>query len=174
MNIKEFKKGDIITRTEPMYYTDEMGGSRSNDQHIGKKMEYVGNLNGCIYLKIDNQMINVMKSFGVVLPKDKEDKYKTMISLPFYSWQEGWEMWVDPKSAFGIDDEKITGLYGIAISQEEMMNQVEDDETPEIPLESAERDWLERKLKEAEQTDDFERAMQIKNELDKRFNSKRS
>lgn len=45
MKISEFKKGDIITRVKPTLSLSYVG--------VGVKLEYVGNLNGCVYFKLD-------------------------------------------------------------------------------------------------------------------------
>lgn len=95
MNINQFKPGDIVTRVEPRYWVDELGGTGSHvdGSFIGMKLIFRGILNGCIVLEFDDPLF---KLFQV----------SSLLQLPKYMWFEGWEKWVDPKEL--IPKEKKT------------------------------------------------------------------
>lgn len=89
MNIREFKRGDLIVRTQPakslgpmiglMGETIPRGGDRS---YMGEKMEFVGIANGQIYINRTDEFES--KLFG-----KRRD-------LSMDLWEDGWEVWVDP------------------------------------------------------------------------------
>ena len=89
MNIREFKKGDLIVRTQPAKSLGPMVGMmgmaipRTGDRsYMGEKMEFVGIANGQIYINRTDEF--EARTFG-----KRRD-------LPVDLWEDGWEVWVDP------------------------------------------------------------------------------
>lgn len=72
MNIKEFKKGDVITRVNPAIID---GGT--DFSYIGAPLELIGIANGLIYFS---------------------DINKFSVSLPSYSYSENWDRYIDPET----------------------------------------------------------------------------
>lgn len=75
MHISEFKKGDIITRTERSL--------RGDGSYVGEKMIYAGIANGCIYGVLRHPLFGIMK-----------------LDVPVDEWSDGWGFWVDPDLLF--------------------------------------------------------------------------
>ena len=102
MNIKEFKKGDIIVRTKPAKslgpITSLMGeviercGDRS---YMGEKLEYIGMANGQIYLRWSEDSESMFRNRDVPL------------DLAIDLWDEGWEIWIDPLTLTGNEVPKV-------------------------------------------------------------------
>ena len=89
MNIREFKKGDLIVRTQPAKSLGPMVGMmgmvipKTGDRsYMGEKMEFVGIANGQIYINRTNEF--EARMFG-----KRRD-------LAIDLWEDGWEIWVDP------------------------------------------------------------------------------
>lgn len=82
MNISKFKKGQIITRTNPIEETTDGFGlinscrTTSDYRCVGEKVELIGIANGMIYLR---------------------DEKKT-IELYHKKYQNDWDTFVDPKT----------------------------------------------------------------------------
>ena len=94
MNIESFKKGDIITRTEPSLAIfggmsgifggkTELHGDRS---YMGDQLKFLGIANNHIYFQSLDE-VSIL-SFG----KDR------IFDLAVDAWNEGWELYIDPKS----------------------------------------------------------------------------
>ncbi len=103
INIKTFKKHDIVTRVEPakelqnnktdlftslIFGNTINGGDRS---YIGDKLIFIGVANGCAYFKQSDY-----SKYGFGVSSDK------LIDLPLDIWSDGWELWIDPKTL--LDD----------------------------------------------------------------------
>lgn len=89
MNIQNFKRGDIITRTEPSLaifggvFGDEQRGDRS---YMGRELRFIGIANNHIYFKsLDKTDIAI---FG-------DNK---IFDLAIDAWSEGWEYYINPES----------------------------------------------------------------------------
>ena len=90
-SIFEFKKGDKIVRVEPAksYGTSLFGEPLKGDRsYIGEELEFMGVLNGCVYVK----------PIRITWINKKDD----LRNLPLDVFSEGWDYWVDPKSL--LDD----------------------------------------------------------------------
>jgi hypothetical protein len=105
MNIINFKKGDIITRTHPAkpYSEERMGifgpeGGIRDRSYMGDNLLFVGIANGQIYFK--NQEYFHVSMFG--------DKVQ---GVALDIWDEGWEYYVDPKSLTGDSEVKMDKSY---------------------------------------------------------------
>ena len=94
MNIQEFKKGEIITRTEPslaifgggINFMGVETASRGDRSYMGSKLQFVGIANGQIYFKsLDSTDIAI---FG----KDR------IFDLALDAFSEGWEYYIDPQT----------------------------------------------------------------------------
>lgn len=71
MNIKDFKRGDLVVRTESVLY---FTGARDRS-YIGEPMEFIKSCNGCAYLKVlDGPMTG------------------HIVKLPLDVWQYGWDL----------------------------------------------------------------------------------
>lgn len=90
--IYDFKKGDEIVRVQPAkpyspvrigLFGQEEGGVRDRS-YMGEKLIFVGIANGQIYLQSDSEFRKIM--FG--------DK---LINLSVDIWDEGWDLYVNPK-----------------------------------------------------------------------------
>ena len=85
-SIYEFKKGDYIVRVEP---TTPIGESMFGEpgvrdrSYLGQKQEFLGILNGCIYVR--------------PCGTSWFDKKDNMRNLPLDVFSDGWDAWVDPK-----------------------------------------------------------------------------
>ena len=81
MEITDFKKGDIITRTEPTIVRANslLFGHGIEDDYtpVGKKYELVGIANGIIYCAVI-------------------DGEKDRVEFNLTKHKEGWERWIDP------------------------------------------------------------------------------
>ncbi len=93
MNIRNFKKGDVITRVEPSleifgWFTgDKLFGDRS---YMGDPLEFVGMANGCAYFKR-------LKNIDVLIFGD------SLLDISLDAFADGWELYVDPKSLLEVD-----------------------------------------------------------------------
>ena len=86
-SIFEFEKGDRIVRIEPAKALglSLLGEPQSGDRsYIGQKMEFLGIINGCIYVTPDG-----------ISWFDNKDRWK---SLPLDIFSDGWDYWIDPKT----------------------------------------------------------------------------
>lgn len=91
MNIHTFKKGDEIVRVSPAkpYSPVTFGpfgsqGGHQDRSYLGEKLIFIGIANGQIYLQRTNKA--ELEFFG--------DK---MLDLSLDVWDEGWELYIDPK-----------------------------------------------------------------------------
>jgi hypothetical protein len=90
--IYDFKKGDEIVRVQPAkpysavrigLFGQEEGGVRDRS-YMGEKLIFVGIANGQIYLQSDSDFRKAM--FG-----------DRLIDLSLDIWDEGWDLFIDPK-----------------------------------------------------------------------------
>jgi hypothetical protein len=94
MNIRDFVKGDIITRVEPSAVlskefhplTGELLKANRDRSYIGDKLTFFGIANGKAYFERHRE-------FEVQL-LGKE------LSLRLDAYSEGWERWVDPSTIY--------------------------------------------------------------------------
>lgn len=142
MNIRDFKKGEIITRVMPSKPYSTGGDEVPDYSFIGSKFVLLGILNGCIYVEKHNPS-NIFMSliFGASGPT------KSVLKLPVTLWEEGWEMYVDPTEEFGL---------------EEVIEFIED----LVDNNKNKKTSLEEKLEEAIKNDDFEKAEEIKKKIE--------
>ena len=93
MNIREFKKGQSVVRTEPAkslgnsihFLTGELislGGDRS---YLGEELIFVGIANGKAYFK-------PISKFHTMIFGDE------LLGLPLDIWSDGWELYVNPNT----------------------------------------------------------------------------
>lgn len=136
MHISSFKKGDIITRTEPSaaIFGDNnlLGidciGSRS---YMGDRLKFLGIANNQIYFQFTEGVD--LKVLG-----DKPRK------LPLDAYSEGWDFYVDPKTLL--------------------------EENSEVNI--LNKNQLLSALEKALETEDYERAEEIKKQLEQFNNNK--
>lgn len=95
MNIHEFKKGEIITRTEPSaaifggfvnILTGQDKPLTGDRSYMGDKLEFVGVANGMAYFK------QLSSKWGF------ETNSNELRSLELDAWSEGWEYYVNPET----------------------------------------------------------------------------
>lgn len=93
MNIREFVRGDVVTRVEPSAVlhseihpiTGVMIENRDRS-YLGDKLTYFGIANGKAYFKRHDR-------FDVELLGDE-------MSLRLDAYSDGWEFWVDPNTVY--------------------------------------------------------------------------
>lgn len=135
MNIQEFKKGEIITRTEPslaifgggINFMGVETAPKGDRSYMGDKLQFVGIANGQIYFK------SLKPIYITIFGQDK------IFDLPLDTFSEGWEYYIDPETLL-------------------------QDNTP-IPQMSKQQ--LEKALKDALDKEDFEKAAELRDKLNK-------
>lgn len=126
MNITSFKRGDIITRTEPSLAYCGFGNEKFGDRsYMGNKLEFIGIANNQIYFK------SLEKVDIAIFGKNN------IKNVEIDMWSEGWDLYVDPKSLL-------------------FENQ---------PVASLNKHQLELALQKALDIEDYEKAEEIKNQL---------
>lgn len=98
-SIYEFKKGDYIVRVEPAEPVGEsiFGAPNLGDRsYIGEKMEFMGVLNGCVYVRPTRTVWF-----------DKKDNLR---NLPLDIFSNGWDYWVDPETLIDSTPSKHTSV----------------------------------------------------------------
>ena len=109
-SIYEFDKKDIVVRVEPAKPIGEsiFGVPNQGDRsYIGDRLEFMGILNGCIYLKRTDPVS--LKIFG--------DK---MVELPLDIFSEGWDIWVNPLML--LEDDEVENIMA---SDKELRKQID-------------------------------------------------
>ena len=113
MNIKDFKKGDVVTRVEASDLfgidTNPLTGEiveRRDRSYIGDKMTFFGIANGVAYFH-RHDMFTVS-----LLGKES--------SLPLDKYSEGWEYWIDPQDIYENGSQEVTSK----LSKEQILAQI--------------------------------------------------
>ena len=95
MNINEFKKGDIITRTSPSlaifgggmdFFTGKIIESHGDRSYMGDELEFIGIANGQIYFRVRKCKYGFME----------ESQKIRCLELDAYS--EGWDIYINPET----------------------------------------------------------------------------
>jgi len=91
MTIYEFSQGDEIVRNKP----SKAYSSGVNDRsYMGEKLVFVGIDNGYICCKRTDD-------FSLMIFGDK------LLNLPLDIWDEGWELYVNPRTMFRVKNWKF-------------------------------------------------------------------
>lgn len=102
MNIKEFKKDDVVTRVDPRV---EVLDDFKDFSLVGKKVIFLGIANASIYLQKEN---DVLSTFNAIFG---DGKATNTLQIPLELWEEGWAKYEDPD--FLKKDENPNHLFKI-------------------------------------------------------------
>ena len=149
MSIYEFEPGDIITRMLPSKPISVIADETVVDRnYIGEELLFVGIANGCVNVEPAHPKTHDILRVIMSSP---------LINLPLDAYDEGWSYYVDP--------------YSI-LFQEENDKPAKSDKLPKKSLPKETVESLKLKMQIAIDNQEFEKAENIKKEIEKINNSK--